>query len=113
VAQSPAQATAARPAAAQAHAAPARPHLSYDSVTPRWRSRVRYWIADPTGVPHVVAGSGATQWYWGNSYDITTANPDFQTPSPGPPPPGRQRRAAAVCHWRHRPTLARPNAPSA
>jgi hypothetical protein len=45
---------------------------------PGWmQSKVRYWIADPTGVPHVVPGSSATQWYWGNSYDMTTANPDF------------------------------------
>jgi hypothetical protein len=45
---------------------------------PGWmQSKVRYWIADPTGVPHVVPGSSATQWYWGNSYDVTTANPDF------------------------------------
>jgi hypothetical protein len=45
---------------------------------PGWmQSQVRYWIADPTGVPHVVPGSSATQWYWGNSYDITTANPNF------------------------------------
>lgn len=45
---------------------------------PGWmQSKVRYWIADPTGVPHVVPGSNATQWYWGNSFDITTANPDF------------------------------------
>lgn len=54
-----------------------------DSVAglPAWmRSRVRYWIADPTGVQHVVAGASATQWYWGNSYDITTANPGFQIP---------------------------------
>jgi hypothetical protein len=52
-----------------------------DSIVglPAWmQSRVRYWIADPTGVPHMVPGSSATQWYWGNSYDITTANPDFQ-----------------------------------
>ena len=42
------------------------------------QSHVRYWIADPTGVPHVVPGSSATQWYWGSSYDITTANPNFQ-----------------------------------
>jgi hypothetical protein len=46
---------------------------------PNWmQSHVRYWIADPTGVPHVVPGSNATQWYWGNNYDITTANPGFQ-----------------------------------
>ena len=38
------------------------------------------WIADPTGVPRMVAGSNATQWYWDNSYDSTTANPGFQTP---------------------------------
>jgi hypothetical protein len=45
---------------------------------PGWmQTKVRYWIADPTGVPHVVAGANATQWYWGKSYDITTANPDF------------------------------------
>jgi hypothetical protein len=48
------------------------------ATLPGWmRSKVRYWIADPTGVPHVVAGASATQWYWGNSYDITTANPGF------------------------------------
>jgi hypothetical protein len=46
---------------------------------PPWmRSKVRYWIADPTGVPHVVPGSHATQWYWGRNYDITTANPEFE-----------------------------------
>ena len=48
------------------------------AALPRWmQSKVRYWIADPTGVPHVVAGANATQWYWGKSYDVTTANPDF------------------------------------
>lgn len=47
---------------------------------PHWmQDKVRYWIADPTGVPHVLPGSNATQWYWGNSYDITTANPGFQS----------------------------------
>jgi hypothetical protein len=46
---------------------------------PGWmQSKVRYWIADPTGVPHVVPGSNATQWYWGDSFDVTTANPDFE-----------------------------------
>ena len=45
---------------------------------PSWeQSHVRYWIADPTGVPHVVPGSSATQWYWGSSYDTSTANPNF------------------------------------
>jgi len=41
------------------------------------QSRIRWWIADPTGVPHIVPGAAATQWYWGSSYDITTAAPRF------------------------------------
>jgi hypothetical protein len=46
---------------------------------PQWmQSHVHYWIADPTGVPHVVPGASATQWYWGNSYDLTTAVPGFE-----------------------------------
>jgi hypothetical protein len=48
------------------------------AALPSWmQSKVRYWIADPTGVPHVVPGSSATQWYWGPNYDITTANPNL------------------------------------
>jgi hypothetical protein len=50
----------------------------YVGGLPSWmQSQVRYWIADPTGVPHVVPGSSATQWYWGSTYDISTANPNF------------------------------------
>src|SRR5262249_53180201 len=41
------------------------------------QSHVRYWIADPTGVPHMVPGADATQWYWGAKYDMTTALPQF------------------------------------
>jgi hypothetical protein len=41
------------------------------------RAHVRYWIADPTGYPHMVPGADATQWYWGKGYDITTAKPRF------------------------------------
>jgi hypothetical protein len=49
------------------------------ATLPGWmQAKVRYWIADPTGYNHVVPGSSATQWYWGNKYDVTTANPDFQ-----------------------------------
>jgi hypothetical protein len=45
---------------------------------PRWmQHHVRWWIADPTGYPHVVPGANATQWYWGTHYDITTAKPGF------------------------------------
>lgn len=28
------------------------------------RSYVRWWIADPTGIPHIVPDADATQWYW-------------------------------------------------
>jgi hypothetical protein len=41
------------------------------------QTRVRWWIADPTGTPHIVPGAQATQWYWGPHYDITTATPTF------------------------------------
>jgi hypothetical protein len=45
---------------------------------PHWmQNHVRWWIADPTGTPHIVPGSSATQWYWGTSYDISTATPNF------------------------------------
>jgi hypothetical protein len=48
------------------------------ATLPAWmRARIRWWIADPTGVPHIVPGSDATQWYWGSSYDISTATPRF------------------------------------
>jgi hypothetical protein len=45
----------------------------------RMRSRLRWWIADPTGSPHIVPGSDATQWYWGPDYDISTATPRLLT----------------------------------
>jgi hypothetical protein len=45
---------------------------------PSWmRSRIRWWVADPTGVPHIVPGSQATQWYWGSTYDESMAAPNF------------------------------------
>jgi hypothetical protein len=47
------------------------------SLPEQVRSQIRWWIADPTGSPHVVPGSSATQWYWGSNYDISTALPDF------------------------------------
>jgi hypothetical protein len=50
------------------------------ATLPSWmRSRIRWWIADPTGEPHMVAGASATQWYWGSNYDISTAEPDLLT----------------------------------
>jgi hypothetical protein len=48
-----------------------------DTLPGHMRDQVRWWIADPTGTPHVVPGAQATQWYWGPNYDITTATPGF------------------------------------
>ena len=42
------------------------------------QDNVRYWIADPTGVDHIVPGASATQWYWGTHIDISTASPSHQ-----------------------------------
>ena len=63
------------------------PTLQADIATlpGRMRSHVRWWIADPTGVPHIVPGSNATQWYWGSGYDISTALPNFEGLSPQGP----------------------------
>jgi hypothetical protein len=48
------------------------------SALPHWQqNHVRWWIADPTGTPHIVPGSSATQWYWGTNYDISTVTPGF------------------------------------
>jgi hypothetical protein len=48
------------------------------SRLPSWmQSRVQWWIADPTGYPHLVPGSSATQWYWGSKFDISSAEAGF------------------------------------
>ena len=48
------------------------------STLPAWmQSHIRWWIADPDGVPHILPGADATQWYWGNSYDISLAKGDL------------------------------------
>lgn len=38
------------------------------------RTHVRYWIANPTGVAHIVPGSDATQYFWGLDYDMSLMN---------------------------------------
>jgi hypothetical protein len=50
---------------------------SVDTLPARMRASVRWWIADPTGHPHILPGAQATQWYWGDDYDISTAEPGF------------------------------------
>jgi hypothetical protein len=48
------------------------------ATLPSWmRAHIRWWIADPNGTRHIVPGADATQWYWGNSYDISSAKPSF------------------------------------
>jgi hypothetical protein len=47
------------------------------SFPAQMRSRIHWWIANPTGSPHLLPGSDATQWFWGSHYDITTAAPGF------------------------------------
>lgn len=39
------------------------------------RKAVRYWIANPTGSPHLVPGAAATQWGWFEDYDQSLAHP--------------------------------------
>jgi hypothetical protein len=41
------------------------------------QSHVKYWISNPTGVPHMVQGAAATQWAWGSQYDSDEAEPGF------------------------------------
>lgn len=42
------------------------------------QNHVKYWIAQPTGSPHIVPGSQATQYLWvGNSYDKSWATSGF------------------------------------
>jgi hypothetical protein len=43
------------------------------------QSHVKYWIADPTGVPHILPGAAATQWAWGPQYDSDLAQPGLFT----------------------------------
>jgi hypothetical protein len=47
------------------------------SLPAQVRTRIRWWIANPTGYPHVVPGAQATQWYWGSTYDVSTALPSL------------------------------------
>jgi hypothetical protein len=47
------------------------------SLPARMRSHIRWWIADPTGAPHMVPGSDATQYYWGDTYDLSLVSPRF------------------------------------
>jgi hypothetical protein len=46
-----------------------------DTLPSSMQSHVKYWISDPTGVPHMVQGAVATQWAWGSQYDSDEAEP--------------------------------------
>ena len=41
------------------------------------RARVRYWIANPTGQPHLVPGSDATQYLWTQGWDESAYGPGW------------------------------------
>ena len=60
------------------------------------QDKVQYWIADPTGVDHMVPGSDATQWYWGRtstSAPRTVAHPsEVRAADRGPRAPVTGRR---------------------
>jgi hypothetical protein len=46
----------------------------------KYRRQVRYWIANPTGIRHLVPGSAATQFWWGSSsdnFDISDVDPSW------------------------------------
>lgn len=48
-------------------------------LKPAARSRVRYWIASPTGFEHMVPGASATQWSWGpdGGWDTSTTGENW------------------------------------
>jgi hypothetical protein len=57
------------------------------AVLPFWmQAKLRYWIADPTGVQHVIRGSSATQWYWGASPTTSRRRTRTSGPHNGPKP---------------------------
>jgi hypothetical protein len=35
------------------------------TLTPQQNSKVKWWIADPTGIKHDIKGADAVQWWWG------------------------------------------------
>ena len=41
------------------------------TLPPVERAQVRYWIANPTGTPHLVPGSDATQYLWTPGFDVS------------------------------------------
>ena len=46
-----------------------------------------YWIADYTGVAHLVPGSAATQWTDAGPYDVSETDGVWHQPQPAPPAP--------------------------
>lgn len=49
---------------------------------------VEWFLADPTGVEHVIPGTVATQWGWFSTYDVSLleVNPYIPHPKPAPLP---------------------------
>ena len=64
-----------------------KPELDAACAGTRWN----WFAADPTGIPHIVSGSVATQWAWHSlgqtpeDYDISESIPSYPVPvAPGP-----------------------------
>lgn len=51
--------------------------LNVSTLSDKYRMHVRYHIANPTGIPHIVPGSDATQWGWFEKYDLSTYRPGY------------------------------------
>lgn len=55
-----------------------------------------YWVADYTGVAHLVPGSVATQWEDAGPYDLSTADLAWLSGNPAPPAAGMNAPAVAI-----------------
>lgn len=55
-----------------------------------------WWDADPTGVPHLTAGSVATQWLWTNGYDQSVVADHWPGVDPDQSNPPRKDRTMQV-----------------
>ena len=44
---------------------------------PEMRAHLHWFVANPTGSPHIVPGSSATQYAWDQGFDVSLALPRF------------------------------------
>lgn len=48
------------------------------NVAPEHKAQLRWWVANPTGIPHFVPGSNATQYKFGTDYDTSIIGDAFK-----------------------------------